>query len=315
MKNNSHMLHPYPMLTSDLNTTDYKNCRFIVDFDYECDDKKGVFSISGKVTVDSNLHETFIERGLLKCWVVIDCPQTRWRRSYEITPDLFDAFMITLPYASLNGDINIKFYLIPADDLNVVGDSVTPKYNMKNYTLPKWAEVAYTDLVTITLVKKRDGTEPKDISALVKIIPDHNTEYVFYDADNEDIYIHAPVDMLAVINNLGGKAKNNAQMILCGQALPLIISTIQTDIQESVDSDDYTEASCRWSNRCWFHSLNDLFVERGYTDGFKDKTFISEDPGVLYQKLMKDPVGKSVTELKDLCKEAEGICQMSMEVL
>ena len=280
-------LFPYPLLNHERLYSHYKEKTFDLLFNGYIEEKKSYVLENIRISTTSSFIKELVKNGDAKIVCVVECAQTMFRKSYEIS---FEPQTIMIPLYDLSGKTSIKAYVIATNDINnFKSDEFLDDYNEYEFQVEK-NDVIAVDEGLITRIDFDDEEDAKK-SSIFLVIKDNTikdeTMRVEYDVSKITISLPGSQWDLYDKNKKMKRLENLYFSIIAIPALTQCISELQKP-------ENTVEGLCLEYR--WFNSFKKQYEAINGCE-LTDDTFMKMNAMVEAQKLLNTPTTKSIDDI------------------
>lgn len=260
---------------------------FTLDLNSAHDDTNEIINISTKITNKIILQLLEEKKVKLMCRVI--CPQTRFRKHFEVADlEKFQA-TIKIPAEEIIGDLSVMLQIVAVEDFGITGDENFKKiYQGRNFKYETCNIVGYSNVEERTVIKETE--EEKGVKSICTITKDNSINHKQYDLEQNKIVIILPkndYDNLILSNGMLTRTK---QALFVENAITYAIDTIKRN--EDIETFEYS----------WLDSLLFACQKAGYKN-FNDENFKNDPSYIIAQKILENPSSDAIKEIALLAED------------
>lgn len=282
-------LFPYPVLNHEKLYSQYKNGIFSLQYSEIMKDTSYVLEGLSFET-NSEWIRSLIQAGKAKAVCVVECPQTMYRKSFDISETPRD-IEISLWY--LSGKVSISAFVIALDDIpNFSSNEFLEDYDDYKFIIEKNDIIAADD--GFNTVIEFDSEEENKKSSIFLIIKDKTikNETMETDIDSGKIIIRLPEREWDFYDKTKRTTKFE-NLYFATIAIPALTYALGV-LQKNSDSVD--QLCLDYS---WFNSFKKQY-ENVNKKQLTDEEFMKMNPCVESQRLLNTPTTKAISDIFDL---------------
>jgi hypothetical protein len=282
-------LFPYPLLNHEKLYSQYKERVFSLNFKEVISNSD--FILNGlSFETNSSFLKDLISNGKVKVFCMVECPQTMFRKYFEISEEKSD---LSIPLFDLSGKTTINAFAIAVEEIKgFKSEEFLDDYDEYTFDVEKNGIVAVDDGYTTTI--DFDSEEDTKKSSIFLIIKDKNIkdELMETDVDSSKITIRLPEAQWDIYDKTKKQSKfeNLYFSIIAIPALSYALGLLQ----KNADSVDQLCIDYKWFNS--FKKKYEDINEKELTDDEFEKMNASTEA----QRMLNTPNTKSISDIFDL---------------
>ena len=283
-------LFPYPLLNHEHLYSQYKDFSFDLKFEGFISEDKEYVLHDLCVETNSNFIKGLVNQGKAKIVCTVECPQTMYRRTFEIGLSPRD---IKISLYDLSGKMAVKAFAYALDDIvDYDSDEFIDEYRDYKFDIEK-NDILAVDDGYITRINFDEDDDTKKASIFL-VIKDGNIkdETMRVEFDTSKITISLPPSQWDVYDKTK-KQKKFENLYFSIIAIPALTQCVAT-LQRMGDSVDQLCMDYKWFNSFakQYAKINEKPLD--------DEAFPKMDAAVEAQKMLNTPVTKSIDDIFNL---------------
>ena len=287
-------LFSYPVLNKENSKSTYLNRAFEFKYDEEETDEQ-YFLKNIHFQSDSELLKTLYSEGKIKVKCVVECSQSIFRRSFEITDKPEND--ICLNKADVTEKVVISAFAYATDNIALESNEFIDDYQGVKYEIEKYDILAVDD--GFSFFARKEEKEDNIVHSIFSIIPDHELK----EEDGYEVNIKGK----KITVSLNDKAFGNYKIIyttpaykeiffgmILVHALEMALSAaIKMTKEEEKDVDDVC------NKYRWFSSVVKSYLLREGKELTEEELneYAGEKACILAQKLLGNPLNKALKNM------------------
>ncbi len=284
-------LFPYPTLNNSPLINAYKESHYSLMFDQAQSNEQLIFK-NTHIDIENISIEKLMNDGLAKAVMIVECSQTIFRKTYEISPVSQD---IAINLSDLNGTVEISSYIYATKDINGYNSEYfIDDYQGYPFDIDKYDILAIDDGYRTNIL--HEEKKDKKISSIFSVIPNSNRDIqdgIEVSADKEKIVIIVPQNYYGTYD--GMRHNDNFMNIFFGiLAIPALTTCLQT-LKDNFASynEDLEEILFNYS---WFNSVLKRYKDINEKD-LTPEEFKEKDSFFFAQELLDYGSSKAIGDL------------------
>ena len=290
-------LFPYPTLNNAELINAYVDSHYSIQFEMEINDKYLLLK-NTHIDIKNISIERLIEENKAKAVLIIECSQTLYRKTFELS---IDSQNIEILLSDLNGSVEISSFIYALEDISSYSSEYfIDDYREYSFDIDKYDILAIDDGYRIKIM--HEDKKDKKISSIFSVIPNSNSEVeegVEVSADKDKIVIIIPQQYYGLYDNM--RFNDNFTNIFFGllgiSALETCLQTIRDNFEEY--NDDLEEVIFKYT---WFTSVMKRY-ENLHNKPLTADAFKEIDSFWLAQELLDFGTSKAIGDLNKLLWE------------
>ncbi|MEK4715718.1 hypothetical protein [Sporosarcina sp. FSL K6-5500] len=236
--------YPYPVLY--IENDDYVESTFTTQ--YVLNESFGQVEICTEFQLKNDVIKRYIEEGSFSYLLRIECPQTSFRKAYEI---ITESHEISIPSNLLRGKIEIYSFIIAKEKVeNYENDCLNEWYLDTVLTFEKGNLIAIGEAIEIQLFE--DNMELMDLPSIVTVRKSLKGEYMDVELHSNTITISLPqFEYNQYASNANSRIKHTILSMVIVPSLVYVFSRIQ---EGGEDLEEYV----------WYQVLEKIFEKNNY---------------------------------------------------
>lgn len=291
-------LFPYPILINNINLNNFNESKFLLE--YEDLTENGLFILNNIFVKLTNPDlEYMFEKGILKCCCIIECPQSMYRKNFEISTS---PKRIEISLFNLIGKVEISAFLYAVQSIeNYSIDDFEEEYQEYKFDIDKYCMLAIDNGFRQRI--DYDNNEDKKKSSIFVLLsdPNENSKTVKWTYDEKLIKISVPKLQHSEYDTMKSvtKFKNTFLSMFAVTPLSFILSDFVKEKMPVAELE---------FNFKWFKSFNDSY-EKVFSKRLNDEEFLQLDNVKIYeivQEIFEHCIINGVDSLYSICTEGLG---------
>jgi hypothetical protein len=239
-------LFPYPTLNAEKVLSQYAKSTFSFSYDLGSDAKVFILK-NAAYRLENDYLESLVVDKKAKCYLLVDCPQTHFRKLYLLGGVPKD---IEVGISHLSGRVNISAYLVASEDIvPFTPNDLSPDYaGFESFIVEKNDVIAVDD----GYMEKVECSEDKDniVESIFTVISvkDIKDEIMRVDVNDKKIVIKLPEEVWTAYKKIGRipKYQNIVYGLVLIPALVEAIGQLKSGPSESVPDIEDLKLSYSW---------------------------------------------------------------------
>lgn len=287
-------LFPYPVLNNDISKSTYQERTFT--FSYEEIDSDNDYCLNNvRFDSDSDIFNQLFDEGKIKVRCVIECSQSVFRQSFEISRETGNN--ISISKSNLTERVVVSAFAYATENFTIKSNEFVEDYQNVDFEIEKYDILAVDD--GYSFFARKEEKEDNVVHSIFNIIPDH-------DLKEEDGY-EVNFKGKKITISMNDKSFANYKIIYTTQAYMEIFfgmilvhalemaltAAIKMTKEEEKDIDDVC------NKYRWFSSIVKSYLLREGKELNEDELneYSGEKACILAQKLLGNPLNKALKSM------------------
>ena len=281
-------LFPYPTLNKVKEYSCYRETNYVLKCEDYNDGKNYVFKDT-YIEIDNSQIKDMIINGILGVALVIECSQTIFRKTFEIT---LEPQTYSIEIGNLKGMVYVSCYIYAKQDIkSFLNNDLLEEYEGYGFDIEKNDIVAIDDGFKIKIEYDKDID--KKVSSIFQIIRNSNVETMTIQNKIDKIVISIPDDEFECYSGL--RANDHCQNIFFSifaiPALTLCLKEFQDKLKdEKIDFEDIE------FNYNWFNSVKNAYLKQ-FGKELNSETFLNASVETIAQQLLNNGCLEGIKDL------------------
>lgn len=291
-------LFPYPVLNNDVYLSNYKSSHFELEYNDRFDNENFILD-NIHVTLDNEDLKKLIKNNEIKCYCIVECPQSMYRQTFEISTE---PRTVKIPLFDLIGKLEVSAFLCANVDINnYFSSDFEDLYDDVKFDIEKHSIVGVDNGMKQRIdYEDRDDDKKGSIFVIITDL-DATSRTTKWTYDENLIKITVPKLQHSEYESIKS-VPNYKNIFLSMFAVTPLSFILSSFVKEKVP---ISELEFHFK---WFKAFNDTY-EKMNNKRLTDEEFLEYDNVQIYsliQELFNYCVTNSVDDLFKICNEGVG---------
>lgn len=281
----------YPILNHDQNRSTYFDKSF--DFEYGEEENESQLILKDiHFSSNSTLFNKLFNEGKIKVRCVIECSQSIFRNSYDLTQET--GHDIVLNKAELTEKVVVSAFAYATEDITIESDEFIEDYHGIKFDIEKYNILAAHD--GYNFYARKEEKEDNIVHSIFTVIPSHEMK------DDDGYEVNYKGKKISI--SLSDKAFSNYKIIYTTPAYKeiffgmILVHALEMALSAAIKmvTDDGKDLDDICNTYRWFSSVMNGFLLREGKELTIDilKDYSNEKACLLAQKLLGNPINKAL---------------------